>query len=327
LFYLPELFSLLVLSASLSSVSGWGRDGHALVADIAQSLLSNESSTFVQIHLPSPINGNMSNVSVWADNILYADTEPDYLNWQWSAPLHYVNTKDWTCVYDRQNDCYWNSTQGCVDGAIQNYTKRLGDSQLDSTQLHEALKFVIHFIGDVHQPLHGGFETDLGGNTIRGTFFGQSVNLHSLWDTTMIQRKINTEFQSQRALYLQYLISQMNSRYAQDISAWIQCSDDSPYLACSSTWIQEDAEHSCTSVYRDENGEQISSATGFNFSETYYNTRMSIVELRLIQAGVRLAAVINKINEKEPYGNQSAMLTRLSFPMITLILMCIVLLN
>lgn len=167
-FCLPGLFSLVVLLALSHSVSGWGRDGHAFVADIAQSLLTNEASTFVRIHLPSEINGNMSNVSTWADNILHADTEPDYLNWQWSAPLHYADTKDWACVYDRQNDCNWTSTQGCVDGAIQNYTKRLGDSQLDSTQLQEALKFIIHFIGDVHQPLHGGFAGDLGGNTIRG---------------------------------------------------------------------------------------------------------------------------------------------------------------
>lgn len=168
MFRSSALFLLVILLTSLNSVSAWGRNAHAIVADIAQSLLTDEASAFVKIHLPSETNGTMSNVSVWADNILYADTEPGYLNWQWSAQLHYVNTKDWSCVYDRQNDCNWTSTQGCVDGAIQNYTKRLADSQLDSTQLQEALQFIIHFIGDVHQPLHGGFASDLGGNTIRG---------------------------------------------------------------------------------------------------------------------------------------------------------------
>lgn len=112
----------------------------------------------------------MSNVSSWADNIRHADTEPNYLNWQWSAPLHYAVTMDWSCVYDRQNDCNWTSTQSCVDGAIQNYTNRLGESRMDPTQLEEALKFIIHFIGDVHQPLHGGFAGDLNGNTIRGGY-------------------------------------------------------------------------------------------------------------------------------------------------------------
>lgn len=158
----------ILLSASFTSVSAWGRDGHAIVADIAQSLLTNASSSFVLITLPSEINGNMSNVSAWADNILYADTEPNYLNWQWSSTLHYVNTIDWTCVYDRQNDCNWTTTRECVDGAIQNFTNRLGDYELGPIQLEEALKFIIHFIGDVHQPLHGGFGSDRGGNSIRG---------------------------------------------------------------------------------------------------------------------------------------------------------------
>lgn len=156
-----------VFLARSSSVSAWGRDGHILVANIAQSLLTTEATEFVRTYLPSD-NGTMSNVSSWADNILYEDTEPNYLNWRWSSPLHYVNTRDWSCVYDRLNDCNWNGTQGCVDGAIQNYTMRLANPELGPVQLEEALKFIIHFIGDVHQPLHGGFATDLGGNTIRG---------------------------------------------------------------------------------------------------------------------------------------------------------------
>lgn len=143
----------------------------------------------------------------------------------------------------------------------------------------------------------------------------------------MIQRRINTDFQSQRTLFLEYLFDQMTGRYAQNISDWTNCasSDDSRYLACSSKWIQEDAELSCTMVYRDENGTQLTATTGFNITETYYITRMEIVELRLIQAGVRLAAVINKINE--PSASQSSTLQRLSFPLIAFILMCIVLSN
>lgn len=100
----------------------------------------------------------------------------------------------------------------------------------------------------------------------------------------------------------------MNGRYAQYISNWTECStaDDSKYLACSSRWIQEDAELSCNVVYRDEFGRQITNDTGFNISEPYYNTRMDTVELRLIQGGVRLAAVINEI------VNSGAMLPQLS---------------
>jgi len=164
-------FSLVFLLVSSGSVYGWGPDGHALVARIAQTLLTDESTTFVRNHLPSNVSGNMSMVASWADSILYKDTDPDYLNWQWSRQLHYVDTKDWACVYDRQNDCNWTSGQRCVDGAIQNYTKRLADSQQDATQRQEALQFLIHFIGDAHQPLHAGFKGDLGGNEIHGKLY------------------------------------------------------------------------------------------------------------------------------------------------------------
>ena len=164
-------FSLVLLFVSFSSVYGWGSDGHAFVAAIAQTLLTNESSTFVRNHLPPNIHGNMSNVSSWADLILYPDTDPDYWNWQWSKQLHYADTMDWSCVYDRQNDCNWTTGQQCVDGAIQNYTGRLADSQQDPTQRQEALQFLIHFIGDAHQPLHAGFKGDRGGNEIHGRHY------------------------------------------------------------------------------------------------------------------------------------------------------------
>jgi hypothetical protein len=109
-------------------------------------------------------------IASWADNILYPDTDPDYLNWQWSKQLHYVDTQDWACVYDREKDCNWTSGQRCVDGAIQNYTGRLADSQEDPIQREQALQFLIHFIGDAHQPLHAGFAGDRGGNEIHGKF-------------------------------------------------------------------------------------------------------------------------------------------------------------
>lgn len=141
----------------------------------------------------------------------------------------------------------------------------------------------------------------------------------------MIQRKINDQFLSQTHLYLQYLISQMDSRYAQNVSDWTQCSspNDSRYLACSSVWLQEDADLSCRIVYRDEYGEPISSATTFSITETYYITRMDTVELRLIQAGVRLAAVINEIAR----GTQPATVPQLSCLVTVLISIFIALVN
>jgi hypothetical protein len=130
-----------------------------------------------------------------------------------------------------------------------------------------------------------------------GRFFNKETNLHSLWDTVMIERRISQDFQSKPPLYLDYLLNQMKTHYAQNISDWTHCpsSDESQFLACSTAWIVEDAKLNCELVYRDENNQPMSVSTEFNLGQTYYNTRMVILEQRLIQGGVRLGTVINKI--------------------------------
>ena len=139
-----------------------------------------------------------------------------------------------------------------------------------------------------------------------GHFFGKETNLHSVWDTAMIERRISGDFHSQPLLYLDYLLDQMRTVYAQNISDWIACpsSDESRFLACATKWISEDAQLNCAIVYRDENNEPMSTSKEFTLGQTYYNTRTVIVEQRLIQGGVRLAAVINKIvqlaEERDP---------------------------
>ncbi|CAF1108575.1 unnamed protein product [Adineta ricciae] len=332
--YLSSTTILLCILISYNSVHGWGSDGHALVASIAQTFLTDESSTFVRNHLPWYTSGNISMLSSWPDFILYPDTNPvDYLNWQWSKQLHFVDTKDWACVYDREADCNWSSGQQCVDGSIQNYTKRLADSQQDDVQRQEALKFLVHFIGDAHQPLHAGFQGDRGGNSIRGHFFSKQTNLHSLWDTVMIERRITQDFHSQPALYLEYLLKQMKTQYAQNISDWTNCSssDESRYLACATLWIAEDAKLNCDLVYRDENNQPMSVSKEFELGQTYYNTRMPIVEQRLIQGGVRLGAVINKIVQTVGVNNKSKKFsfgaTALIVAIVSQILLLILLLN
>ncbi len=130
----------------------------------------------------------------------------------------------------------------------------------------------------------------------------------------MIEYRISQDFQSQPPLYLDYLLKQMNNRYARNLSDWTQCSssDESRYLACSTLWIEEDAKFNCKLVYRDEDDQPLSPSTRFNLGRTYYNTRMDTLELRLIQAGVRLGAVINKIvqstnnEEKKPEKTYSS---------------------
>jgi hypothetical protein len=161
--------SFVSLTLLIATVNSWGGIGHSLVGQIAQTILTINATNFVRDHLPWYTNGSLSLVASWADTIASPITNPvEYLNWQWSIPLHRVTTSDWLCNYDHTRDCNWNGGQRCVDGGIQNYTRRLADSKQDGIQRQEALKFLVHFIGDVHQPLHGGFKSDDDGLLIQG---------------------------------------------------------------------------------------------------------------------------------------------------------------
>ncbi|CAF1176319.1 unnamed protein product [Didymodactylos carnosus] len=284
-----------------AATEAWGTIGHSLVAQIAQTYLTESSSKFVRDLLPWYTAGNLSMLSSWPDTIIYPDTNPvDYLNWQWSPQLHYVNTPDWMCKYDQQRDCQ--PEQRCIDGSIQNYTSRLADWKQDFVQRQEALKFLVHFVGDAHQPLHAGFTSDRGGNSIKGNvgcrFFGKSTNLHSLWDTVMIERKISTDFFRDPTKYFKYLLNLMHTKYAVNISQWSKCpSEQSQYLACSALWIQEDSDLNCALVYRDADQKPLDMSYEFDLGEDYYQTRMIIVEQRLIQGGLRLGLMLNLLDD------------------------------
>jgi hypothetical protein len=158
------LLCLLLLNG-LVLVAGWGAVGHSIVAQLAQSQLNEQASTWVRSLVPWFWNGNLSMMASWADNILYPDTNPHgYPNWQWSRPLHYINTPDWVCGYQADRDCV---NETCIAGAIRNYTRR-SQTELDEVQQQDALYFLVHYVGDIHQPLHTGFTSDLGANLIRG---------------------------------------------------------------------------------------------------------------------------------------------------------------
>jgi hypothetical protein len=156
---------LLFLCETSLHVYGWGPVGHSTVVRLAQSQLTDAASEWTRSVLPWHWYGNLSAFASWADDILYPDTNPyGFANWQWSRPLHYINIPDWSCNYHAERDCV---DDICVAGAIRNYTKQL-ETEFDHIKLGEALNFLIHYVGDIHQPLHTGFVNDRGGNNVHG---------------------------------------------------------------------------------------------------------------------------------------------------------------
>jgi hypothetical protein len=160
-----RLFLLLVLFETFIYVYGWGAVGHSIVVRLAQSQLVDSAPEWIRSLTPWHSSGNLSAMASWADDIIHSNSNPTgYDNWQWSRELHYIDLPDWNCEYKAERDCV---NDKCVAGAIKNYTKRL-ETEFDDVQQKEALYFLIHFLGDIHQPLHTSFTSDRGGNSVHG---------------------------------------------------------------------------------------------------------------------------------------------------------------
>ena len=168
-------------------------------------------------------------------------------------------------------------------------------------------------MGSVHcrcdQPLHAGNARDGNGNSIRGLWFGGVVyptdvgvtNLHSVWDTGIIDQRIDRDFHSDPMAYKAYLLDRLQRDFAHLVPLWRDCGAQSPqaqvdnYQACSLHWIQESAAHACYDAYVLPNGTVIDPLGFMNLSDAYYHANLRVVELRLMQAGVRMAHVLNLI--------------------------------
>ena len=167
----------LLLLTSLFGTSGswaWGGDGHRLIAEYAATRLSPAARTQVERLLAQESGATLASVSTWADEVRSPTT----------AAWHYLNfPRDADCRYDADRMCIQGN---CVVGAIERQLAVLASDAPEERRLL-ALKYVVHFVGDVHQPLHAGFADDRGGNSHQVQAYGRGTNLHALWDAALLQ--------------------------------------------------------------------------------------------------------------------------------------------
>lgn len=165
-----------VLALSLSPpVLAWGVEGHRLVAELAQQQLTPAAAAEVDRLLLAEPGATLVSVSTWADEQRSRGT----------APLHYVNLPEGDCQYSRSRDC---PDGRCVVEGINAQIAVLKSTAPDARRL-EALKWVVHLVADLHQPLHVGLAADKGGNLYQVRAFGRGSNLHAIWDTELIRRR------------------------------------------------------------------------------------------------------------------------------------------
>lgn len=291
---------ILVLACVFSVTFGWGEDGHKMVAKIASDMLTDTAQSIITSMIGSK---TLSDIAPIPDD--YDHTPAG----NWSEPCHFCNLPK-----DATNFTMEYCIGCCVVRAIENYTEILQNEASNPQPCNFgkgvepcALIFLVHFVGDVHQPLHVGYGYDLGGNTVDVEFFGQQTNLHHVWDDNIIYKWVDTWEDGASQL------EQMASNETDTVKEYESIT--SPVI-----WADESFHYVRSTCYNfTDNGESDIFANGNqqmrfrqplkqargnrvsingdvpDLTQKYYDVNLPIIQQRLIAAGVRLGTLLNAI--------------------------------
>ena len=280
--------SLALCASLLADVThAWGPQGHRLVAAVAANHLMPAARRSVASLLGSE---SLPDVATWADEYRSSVTQ--------TGLWHYVNIPADASAYDRDRDCprqpgvaagsrddRW---RDCVVDRIRYNEERLADVRLDRTDRALALKFLVHFVGDIHQPLHAS-AIERGGNGVLVRIFGSETcdppgavpagrptpcNLHSAWDTRLIAHRDLNDRQ-----YVAALERIVSSQRLQSAS-----------VGTPAEWAMESLKLA--------NGAMLPQKG--DVDEAYYRTHIADIDRRLAVGGIRLAALLNRALAARP---------------------------
>jgi hypothetical protein len=204
-------------------------------------------------------------VSTWADDI--RNHRPDSRHW------HYVNIPISTPVYDAARDC---PAGDCVVGAIDRMFVILADQTLIPAVRAEALRWLVHFVADVHQPLHAGDNGDRGGNDVKVRIRGHTSKLHAWWDADVIQAMGDRD----------QLVARLEAK--------LKVSTAKNWAAgTAANWATESAEISRSHVYGGWLTGTGPATETIVLPDEYVTQAASTAEQQLAKAAIRLATVLN----------------------------------
>lgn len=312
LFRLDRFRFLLVFLAffpGATSAWAWGCKGHQTVALIAEKNLTPQARQFVEKLLSeNPIDPQLKRYCGNANRDLLADasTWPDDVrNNAKNGPWHYI---DIPIGAPRGPLAPFCGSSGCVTQAIADQLAILKDKNADPRKRADALRYLIHFVADLHMPLHGATNNDEGGNCDPVRYFRRRArehnnyftpNLHSLWDTAILERDMQGAEPAEYADFLSQVFSSDFSQWRAEgihVEDWAWESHDFAESIVYGALIPKiPAEapapvHSCTDA--NNVGERRMRLHLFA-GQSYQDAAAPIVEERIAQAGVRLAMILN----------------------------------
>jgi hypothetical protein len=280
-----SLFAAAVWAAVPSPGFAWGYEGHETIAAIAHAYLTDDVRAKVDAILAKDTDTltgpDMIARSTWAD-AWRAAGHRDTADW------HFVDTEldhpdlDSACFnYPRQNDlASAGPAQDCVVDKVEAFETELADPETADAERLLALKYLLHFVGDLHQPLHASDNHDRGGNCVRVILEGsRTVNLHSWWDTVVVQ-ELGTDPQA--------LADQLRQQITPQEKATWEKGD-------ARTWAMESFEVSKAASYTLHSPAGCASdAAPIPLPADYDAKAKAAAALQIERAGVRLALVLNR---------------------------------
>ena len=260
--------SLLSLRATFASVFllfnllkltpcfAWFDKGHRIVALIAQANLTVEARKGVAAILPEGIT--LADAAVWPDHEGRSIRDFD--------PLHYVRISDNGDSYDKARDC---PDRNCMVEALKWFLTVVADRDAPIIARRLGLYYVAHLVGDMHQPLHASRAADRGGVDISVSYKGATTNLHYFWDSNLVDLETGSEVD---------IAKQLTANLTDEERLKWQAGDPTQWTNESLALVRSHAYNIGPS------GE---------LADDYVEKSRPIVRIRLVQAGLRLAWLLN----------------------------------
>jgi hypothetical protein len=308
-----------VLFFTPSSALAWGCKGHQTVALIAEKQLTPGARQLVEKLLTeNPVAAQLKRYCGNANRDLLVDasTWPDDVrNDLKNGPWHYIDIPRGAPRGPIEPFC---GTEGCVTKAIADQLAILKDKNADPHKRADAVRYLIHFVGDLHMPLHATSNNDEGGNCDPVRYFRRrpqehhnsfTPNLHALWDTAILERDMEGADPSEYADFLAQLFSSDFSRWQSagihvDDWAW-QSHDLAESVVYGELTPKISTEtpvpvHSCTDA--NNIGERMMQLHLY-VGQSYQEAAAPVIQEQLALAGVRLAMILNDALKPSPAGN------------------------
>ncbi len=219
LFRSLKLLLLLLLGFAAAPASAWWEYGHETIARIAMMEVQPRTRTAVRrllaqshrLETPTCPSRTPEQASVWADCVRALGDRFSY-----TAPWHYQNV-DICKPFDLAGPC---ANGNCVSAQIERHTRLLKDQKLPVRERVASLAFLIHFVGDMHQPMHAGDRGDLGGNRFPAFYSRIRSNLHAIWDGYLAERAISTPAADARGLLSEVAPGERPNLAAGTVADW-----------------------------------------------------------------------------------------------------------